>query len=68
MCSVLDAPTGLDGSITRRQIALRNTKKVRKASLSMGSWTDLALPGKYLLERERLVKDNAWKLDETEEY
>ncbi|KZS98660.1 yippee-domain-containing protein [Sistotremastrum niveocremeum HHB9708] len=24
--------------------------------------------GKYLLERERLVKENAWKLDESEEY
>ena len=63
MYFVSDAVTGLGGITTRHRISRKSTKKVSRF-LCAHLWPSLTLKntGKYLLERERLVKDNAWTL------
>ena len=53
------------GSITKQQTIHRNTKKVHifRSSIFLFYLTEI-WPGKYLLEREKLVKENAWTLDD----
>lgn len=53
------------GSITKQQTNYRNTKKVRIScpNIFLFYLTEM-LSGKYLLEREKLVKENAWTLDD----
>ena len=66
MSFVSVAMIGLDGITTKHRTSRRSTRKV---SLSIHTSYLVLLPlsfsngGKYLLERERLVKDNAWTLD-----
>jgi hypothetical protein len=64
MYFVSGAVTGLGGITTRHQISRKSTKKVR-LFLCAHLWSPPTLKniGKYLLERERLVKDNAWTLE-----
>ena len=55
------------GFITKPQTIYRNTKKVT-VSCSPSSMFVFRLiriwPGKYLLEREKLIKENAWRLSD----
>jgi hypothetical protein len=66
MSFVLGAVIDLGGIITRRQTRHKSTRKVsssiRHICPALPS-AELSNGGKYLLERERLVKDNAWTLD-----
>lgn len=64
MCFVSGAATGLGGITTKRQTSHKSTKKVGLFlfALFMALLT-LKNTGKYLLERERLLKDNAWMLE-----
>lgn len=66
MYSAWDAMNALGGIIGKPRIILRSTKKVINPLCGVGTIksTRFSLTGKYLLEREKLVKDNAWKLDE----
>lgn len=63
MSFVSVAVTGLDGITTKRRTSRRNTRKVGLSSHPRFSTLRFLQKGKYLLERERLVKDNAWTLD-----
>ena len=64
MCFVLGAATGLVGITIKHRTSCKSTKKVC-LFLSAHLWVPPTLKnsGKYLLERERLVKDNAWMLE-----
>ena len=69
MFTVLDAMNALDGSTTKLLISPRNTRKVGVFSRTplftyLAQSRLLGNIGKYLLEREKLVKENAWKLDD----
>jgi len=47
--------------------AQENTQKYKEGVLDLKGCTDThhgAPLGKYLLEREKLIKENAWKLDD----
>ena len=62
MYFVWAATTVLAGSITKPQTIYRNTKKVHIVFFFYyltENWL-----GKFLLEREKLVKENAWTLDD----
>jgi hypothetical protein len=63
-CSALAAMIDLDGSTTKPQISHRSIKKASASSDESISSGHTAATGKYLLEREKLVKENAWKLDQ----
>ena len=53
------------GTITRLPTTHRSTRKVRNLRSAWNTFVKLKLfIGKYLLEREKLVKENKWKLDE----
>lgn len=58
------------GSITKQQTIYRNTKKVHISCFEYNflcHHTENFIyiwPGKFLLEREKLVKENAWSLDD----
>jgi hypothetical protein len=60
---VSGAVTGLGGITTKRRTSHRSTRKVGLSIHPVLLSTEVPSEGKYLLERERLVKDNAWKLD-----
>ena len=64
MCFVSGAATGLGGITTKHRTSRKSTKKV-SLFLFARLWAPPTLKnsGKYLLERERLVKDNAWTLE-----
>jgi hypothetical protein len=64
MYFVSGAMTGLGGIITKRRISRKSTKKV-SLFICAHLWPPPILKniGKYLLERERLVKDNTWTLE-----
>ena len=58
--------TAWGGSTTRPQIHRRSTRKVslhQHFTESKHMVLRNLTTGKYLLEREKLVKENAWKLD-----
>jgi hypothetical protein len=57
-----DATTDWDGTITKLPTTHRNIKKVCHVQTPV--FYRLSLLGKYLLERERLVKENNWNLEE----
>ena len=56
--------TVLAGSTTRLLIKARNIKKVRFYNSLVYRGCQTSSQGKYLLEREKMVKENNWKLDE----
>ena len=67
--TVLDAMNASGGSTTKLLISPRNTRKVSVFSRTplftyLVQSRLLGNIGKYLLEREKLVKENAWKLDD----
>lgn len=51
------------GFIIKQQIICRNIKKVIHVCMFSFWLTEIWL-GKYLLERERLIKENAWNLSD----
>jgi hypothetical protein len=63
MSFVLVAVTGLDGITTKPRTSRKNTRKVGFMYSTSLLSVEVLYKGKYLLERERLVKDNAWTLD-----
>ena len=69
MYFVWDVMSVSAGSITKQQTIYRNTKKVHiscrvcRVYFSFYYLTEI-WPGKFLLEREKLVKENAWTLDD----
>lgn len=66
MCIAWDVTTVLDGTIIKLRIFRRNTRKasILSACLETDTTSNVSGTGKYLLEREKLVKENAWQLNE----
>lgn len=65
MCSVWAAMTVWDGTTTRRPTAPRNIRKVSNPfGIARFEQALIEIIGKYLLEREKLVKENNWILNE----
>ena len=69
MFTVLGAMNALGGSTTKLLMPPRNIRKVGVFSRNLflkylAQSHLLGNLGKYLLEREKLVKENAWKLDD----
>jgi hypothetical protein len=63
MCFVLDVTIVWAGTTTKRPITHRNTRKVSLAAPAASVLATNLRTGKYLLEREKLIKENSWKLD-----
>jgi hypothetical protein len=53
------------GFITRPRISARSIKKASRLCDCPIRSPDREVTGKYLLEREKLIKENAWKLDDS---
>lgn len=63
-CSASVVTTDSDGFIIKLLTTHRNTKKASLECHSLNIFVDHLTLGKYLLEREKLVKENAWTLDD----
>ena len=58
------ATTASAGTISRHRTRRRNTRKVSIQDLHANRDPQRS-PGKYMLEREKLVKENAWQVSES---
>jgi hypothetical protein len=64
MYSALVATSDWDGFTIKLLTIHRNTRKASTQCYIQSIYVDRLTSGKYLLEREKLVKENAWTLDD----
>ena len=65
MFTVSGATTALGGIISRRRTIHRSTRKVSILEGSVSAKLLTRSSGKYMLEREKLIKENSWQVDES---